>query len=315
MKFFYYFASFLLLISCQKNEKDIYNSINDITNPSLDDYRKIQKHLKKGKREYLTLITQSRNPNEKLFAYDKRARNFRLIGKKKDQIPSFTKQIYNTSENDKERCIICYASFNGSFPKGVKRIEKALKKIGYKGHFLSRIGGWPNLNEKGLELAHVLYAFKPCFFKEAKNLGYKKILWLDSSIIPLKNIDEIFEKIEKAGYFGYLSNHKVADYANEHILNYFGIDKKTIENIFTIEGGIIGLDLTTKVGNELLTAWEKSAKEGGFFSSRFDQNAFSIIAYLFNITDWDNPSKRPSNLKDIKEDSIFCVDTTFQDLY
>ena len=315
LKTFIFLYLIIFSMLAQASEIEIYNSIKDITNPTTEDYKEIEKYLKNGDRKNLELLTKSSNPNEKFFRYDLRARKFHFISSNPNEKELKKTYIYNTDENDKDRCIITYCSFNGSYPKGIARIDKALKKIGYKGHFIAMIGGWPNLKNKGLLLSHMPYAFKPCFFEEVKSLGYKNVLWLDSAIIPLKNIDSVFNKIDKSGYFGYISSHKVLDYSNDYILKTFNLDKKEAEKILTIEAGIIGLNLKSDTGQKILTKWKISAENGGFYSSRPDQNSFSIIAYQLQLNNWDSPITRPHTLSGINEKSIFCVDHTFQDFH
>ncbi len=223
--------------------------------------------------------------------------------------PIFKKLYFNTSKEDKQRCIICYSSFNRNYPIGVKRLKKALSLIGYKGHFIYRIGGWPNLDEESLKYAHVLFAFKPFFFKEVKNMGYKNVLWLDSSILPLKPLDCIFEKIEKNGYFGYESNFILSEYTNEFVLNLFKVSVDQADCIKTIEANILGLNLNSTVGNTILVRWQEAVKNGGFYSARHDQNAFSLIAYKLELKNFENPMiSRPYKIEDINENSIFFLD-------
>ena len=310
-----FFILAVFCICCYGDEFDVYKTILDIKNPTFADLEKVQNYLTNGDRKEIDSLQTSNNPMDKFWRIDLRMRNMKIIPQAPDQTITESKYIYNTDDSDRERCIICYSSFNYKYPEGIKRIDKFLKRIGYKGHFIAKIGGWPNIQGGDLVFAHIPYAFKLCFFEEVKNLGYKNVLWIDSSIIPLKSLEPVFEKIEKVGYFGYLSSHKVVDYSNEEALATFGLDMKKAEDILTIEGSVIGLNLKTEVGNLLLNEWRKSALNGGFYSARSDQNSFSIIAYLNNLKDWDNPSvHRPFQLQDITENAIFCLDHSFTDL-
>lgn len=294
--------------------KSLCNTIEDITNPTMEDYQKVQDYLANGERERLNLLTISNNPNEIYYRYDLRMRNFRILPTNPSQSISDTLYVYNTDENDLERCIICYISFNGRYEEGIKRIDKCLKQIGYKGHFIAKIGGWPNLKGGDLVLAEVPYAFKACFFEEAKNLGYKNVLWLDSSVIPLKNLDSIFERIEKTGYFGYIACHRVVDYSTDYVLGIFGLDKQSAANIITVEAQIIGFNMKSVIGQTILSEWRKAAFNGGFYSARCDQNALSIISYQLGLDGWEDAIYRPFRLQDITSASIFCVDHSFSDI-
>jgi len=303
--------TFFFYSSCRNSKKDPYSSIKDIKNPTFRDFLKIQKHLKKDKREYLKLfsISAKKGSNLQDENYLKKAKEFRFVGKKRQMKPIFEKLYFNTSKDDKKRCIICYASFNKNYPDGIERIKKALSLIGYKGHFIYRIGSWPNLEENSLRYCHVLFAFKPFFFREIKNMGYKNVLWLDSAILPLQSLDNVFEKIEKNGYFGYRANFILSEYTNDFVLNLFDVTPKIANSIETKEAGILGLNLESFIGNTILDKWQLSAQNGGFYSARHDQNALSLIAYKLDLKKFEDSNiSRPSEIENITKESIFLLD-------
>jgi len=299
------------LSSCKNSKKDPYASIRDIKNPTFRDYLKIQKHLKKDKREYLKFFSISSKKGAELLDknYLKKAKEFRFVGKKRQMKPIFEKLYFNSSKEDKERCIICYTSYNKNYSQGIERLKKALALIGYKGHFIYRIGGWPNLEQGSLKYSHVLFAFKPFFFREVKNMGYENVLWLDSAILPLQSLDTIFEKIEKNGYFGYRASFILSEYTNEFVLNLFDVTPKQANFIETKEAGILGLNLESFIGNTILDRWQRAAENGGFYSARHDQNALSLIAYKLDLKKFEDSNiSRPSEAEYITKDSVFFLD-------
>ena len=97
--------------------------------------------------------------------------------------------FYTSTIEDKELCIISYASLNFPYPFLLKNLEKNLREKNIS--FFLRLGGWPNMQQGCLNHSIIPYGFKACAFIEALNLGYKKIIWLDSrvelknSIVPL----------------------------------------------------------------------------------------------------------------------------------
>ncbi|NGX52597.1 MAG: hypothetical protein KR126chlam5_00900 [Candidatus Anoxychlamydiales bacterium] len=310
--FLIFVASLFFLTSCDNSKKkDPYSSIKDIKNPTFRDFLKIQKHLKKDKREYLKLFSISSKRGAELLDknYLKKAKEFRFVGKKRQMKPMYEELYYNTSKEDKKRCVICYTSFNKNYPDGIERLKKALTLIGYKGHFIYRIGSWPNLEENSLKYSHVLFAFKPFFFREVKNMGYENVLWVDSAVLPLQSLDTIFEKIEKNGYFGYKANFILSEYTNEFVLNLFDVTPKLANFIETKEAGILGLNLDSYIGNTILDRWQKAAENGGFYSARHDQNALSLIAYKLDLKKFEDSNvARPSEVEDITKDSVFFLD-------
>ncbi len=292
-----------------------YSKIKDITQPTTSDYKLIQKYLREGKRDYLNLFSQSSTPEKKLLSenYIKKAKKFRLIGKNKKELPVFQKEYFNTTKDNLNNVIICYSSYNGRFPEGIERIKKALNLINYKGHFIYRIGGWPNVEDGSLKYAHVLFAFKPLFFREVKKMGYKNVLWIDSSIIPMNKLDSIFADINKNGYFGTFSTSSVGQYINDFLLNKYNLSIEEANNIQTIGGGIIGLNLNHPIGNTILDKWQEAAENNGFYSARHDQNSLSIISHQLHLDKWKyNLVLLNEDINSLNNGSSFFLDRSLE---
>lgn len=221
---------------------EVYDHIKDICHPTLDDYWRIQQYLTYGERSII----------KRLDDYQPNARNFKLIGTEPDELPQSGMIAVNCSENDRENCLIVYSSFNKNYPRGLKRLVKLVSESDFKGHILYRLGGWPNTEEGSLTLAHVPYAFKVCFFKEAKRLGYKRAFWLDTSIVPIVSLNKIFDMIKEKGYFIMGNSHMIGPYMHPGATDAFGIKHEITYQIPSCSAGITGIDFTNKIGSEII---------------------------------------------------------------
>lgn len=260
------------------------------------DWIRLQEFIKRGERPELKLLESAIDPGGVLYDYRCRARRFRLIGRHFWQRPKAA-IIPLGKEND--LCVITYASFNQHYPEAVHLLQKQLEKIGFSGHFFYRIGGWPDLEGGSLTLAHVPYAFKPCLFREAAKLGYRKILWLDTSIRPMKSLDDLFRKMEETGYLFYPSGTNLAPYCSKAAADSFGVSAEELRKMSSVAAGIIGLNLDHPNGQKVLELWMDAAKsETGFLSPRPEQNALSIIAYQLGLLQWE-----PSDTLSFQEES------------
>lgn len=297
---FYLFLESVTLFSMET----IYLKISDLRNPSADDYRILQNYLLNGERLYLNWLNRYiQNPRDG-FRYDIRVRNFKLFKEDEDSI--FEKVYFSTTPNDRELCIISYASFNRWYPDRIKKLKDNLQKVEFQGHYLYRIGGWPNVEGGSLLLAHVPYAFKLCMFKEALSYGYKKILWLDSSFTPLQDLSFLSRMIEEKGYLIVSDPNKFSNYINEKVLEYFNLSFDESHNVEAIAAGIIGFDFTNDDARKIFDMWYKTAWElDGFLSSRPEQNALAAILYklklpvtcrLAEICAWERSSIRVNHL-------------------
>lgn len=280
-----FLAAFLAACSLFGAEREIYQTIPDHKHPRMCDWVRLQEFLKRGERPELKLLESAIDPGGVLYDYRCRARRFRLIGRHFWERPR-AKIVPIGNESDV--CVITYASFNQHYPEAVSLLQKQLETIGFNGHFFYRIGGWPDLEGGSLTLAHVPYAFKPCLFREAARLGYRKILWLDASIRPMQPLTDVFRKLEETGYFFYPSGTNLARYCSHVAADYFGASAEELRGMSSVSAGIIGLNVDHPDGKKVLNLWMEAAiNEMGFLSPRPEQNAISIIAYRLGLIEWE----------------------------
>lgn len=295
---------FLVSVAAYAGEYDlspeIFEKISNINNPSLSDLQYIQDHLCHDERSILKRM------GDKEFL----AREFKIIA---DTVPERGFSAVNCGAEDRNHCIILYASFNEKYPMGLRRLLKKIEESDFVGHVHYRIGGWPNTEAGDLVLVGVPFAFKPCFFKEMQKMGYKRVLWLDASILPAPKVslNEIFDRIRKKGYFIQGNSHSIYEYMNEKAANAFGLTLEETENIPSCSAAIVGIDFTNSTSAALIDAWYQAAKDpDAFYSARSDQNALSIILYqmgirkLVPITTLGTPGK-------INGGTLFIMDREF----
>lgn len=252
----------------------VYQELSNLYNPTLDDLHKVQDYLTYGERSIIRYLQD----------YEPNARNFKIIGTSPEEQPFFGDIAVNCDDNERENCLVVYASFNKNYPRGLMRLINFVKNSDFRGHILYRIGGWPNAAEGSLALAHVPYAFKVSFLKEAQAKGFKRALWLDTSILPVVSLNTIFEMIQEAGYFSMGNSHNIGPYMTSPAIDAFGITFEEADKIPSCSAGITGLDFTTTIGKTILDRWYRAAENKvAFFSPRSDQNALSIILHSMGL--------------------------------
>lgn len=214
-----------------------------------------------------------------------------------DNMPIYETVYINNNPDKKDKCVLCYASYpmpgslDRNYPKGIKLMIEALKASNFDGHFIYRIGGWPNVQKGRLKYADVPYAFKPFFLEEARDLGYKKVLMLDASSMPVRSLDPIFHFIEKHGcaffIYGKMNNQSIPDKA--YILRSLGITKKNIQ-YQQIGGQLIGFDFSNKKASQLFDRWVNAAeKKVPFLSPEPAQFSLALLIYEFNLQNANLP--------------------------
>lgn len=255
----------------------LWSLIPDITHPTLEDYRNIEHYLSQGKRPYLEQLTDL----DRLI----RIRHLRLVGQG-GQMPLFEVHSLNLQKNSARRCVLLYASYNGIYPQKAYRALEDLRRCGYSGHVLLRIGGFPNLDHGGLKICHVPYAFKVAFFKEAQRLGYKEVLWLDTAMHPLTDLEEIFSIIEQKGHFftevGFLSDNR-----NTH-LPAAAASLQVTTDLYSIiphlSSSVMGFNMEHPKSVRLIDDWLEAAERVyPFITCWPEELSVSIIAWRMNL--------------------------------
>jgi len=173
----------------------------------------------------------------------------------------------------------------GRYVKGQQRLAQSLANVGYDGSFMSwqkesTIGAPPHNQNP--------YAFKIHGFRRAEQLGHRFVLWLDASVWAIRDVQPVFDHIEKYGYIMQYSGHNCGTWAIQNCLDYFDITKEEATKMLMYgNAGFLGLDLWDTYATTFLRSWEKAMKAGAFKGSwsdhRHDMVCGSIIANQLNM--------------------------------
>jgi len=232
----------------------LWYSIEDITNPTMEEYEKIETYLREGRRAYLDPLAHHNRITL--------IKNLKLIGVN-GEMPIFEKHSFKINKDSKTRCIVLFGSYNGIYPQKTRNLLKELEKCGYSGHVLLRIGGFPDLENGGLKICHVPYAFKVAALREAQRLGYEEILWLDTALHPLTNLETIFSVIKERGFF-FTSVGFLSDNMSTHLLSaaeFLGVTSAQYQQIPHISSSMIGLNMKCPEAIQLLRNWHAKTEE------------------------------------------------------
>lgn len=130
--------------------------------------------------------------------------------------------------------------------------------------------------------AESMYGFKPMAFLKAFAMGYTSVLWLDASILVIKDLEPIFHIIEKDGYFFQDSGWMNKQWCNARAKDYFGTDAGEM-----LSSGVLGINLRSEIGLKFFAEWYVAMRSGIFNGShddhRHDQLCASIIAHKLGM--------------------------------
>jgi hypothetical protein len=137
------------------------------------------------------------------------------------------------------------------------------------------------------------YAFKIYAIEEAQRHGYNQILWLDASVYAVKNIQPIFDWLDKHDIFMEEAGHWAGTWSPQYVLDYFNITKIEAMKMPMFSAGFVGLDFRKEISREFFARWKNAMLAGMFKGSwsdhRHDMTVGSIIANQMGLVDRYSP--------------------------
>lgn len=163
------------------------------------------------------------------------------------------------------KCCVISCGVGAWYSAGVERLHRSLVYHGYAGAMLLFKDTYPSDCPPHRENP---YAFKIYAFREAIKLGYRQILWVDSSFWNVQNCHHIFDDIIDNGVVGFSSGYNLAQTAPDNLLKRMGWDRDYAEALPEIATGFVGLNLDNPNGNAVFNLWAQLCDEGYFKNSR-----------------------------------------------
>src|SRR5258708_5049742 len=115
--FFLVFISRGICSYSDQEIEDLLMSLSNPFNPSLEDYRLIERYFQHGQRPYLERMTKRADLGFRI----QQLRNFKLAGPN-GEMPILELYASNVTENTKDRCILIYGSYNSYYPGRALRL-------------------------------------------------------------------------------------------------------------------------------------------------------------------------------------------------
>ena len=110
----------------------------------------------------------------------------------------------------------------------------------------------------------------------------KRVLWCDSSLWRVGDLQKIEDVIEKYGYFMEEAGHWVRDWCKPETKKYFELDAQELATFNMFSAGLLGIDFNSLDASLWFSEWKRSALDGHFRgpwdTHRHDMTCGSIIA-------------------------------------
>lgn len=113
-----------------------------------------------------------------------------------------------------------------------------------------------------------LYGFKPHAIQQAINKGYKRIIWLDPSVLPTCSMKVLFDNLDSYYVLVRRGEHPILQMCNQKTKDYFEVTK---DNSYVLEhahkhlaGTVYGFNMNDSDSKEVFELWKRSEEEGIF---------------------------------------------------
>ncbi len=136
-----------------------------------------------------------------------------------------------------KHCIVNFS--NGYFKKGQDRLVQSLKENNYQGDIITF-----NEYEQVGSCSHqeVPYQFKVYSIEKARQMGYDIVLYLDASMVAIKDVMPVIFYIIEKGHLMELCGFSAGQYCSDICLNEFEISREDAFEISLYSAGFTGLN-------------------------------------------------------------------------
>jgi hypothetical protein len=225
--------------------------------------------------------------------------NLHVHGKNLEQLASYNK----TSKIKKDYCVVTFGK-GYNFERGVDRLKQRCNELSIPFFgFTEYPEGCPTHEVSP-------FAFKFFCIRNVLQKGYKKILWLDSSVIIKRDISDVFEHITNKKYF-FIYNHSLGPFCHDKALTTLGITREESFQLPCLQATNFGLNFNDKRSLTLLNTMlalavdgitfpgphnnneRKASKDPRVLGHRHEQTAMSVVAIKLGLNEWLHTGETP----------------------
>lgn len=150
------------------------------------------------------------------------------------------------------------------------------------------------------EFQKSLYGFKPHAIQRAIDKGYKKVIWLDPSVLPITNLQVLIDALDKHPIIVRSGEEPLSNMCNQKAKNWFGVTDAYIKDEKTVAGTVYCFNFNNPKAIEVFNLWKKAEEEGIFQNQDAfmkgdcwaDEAAFALCLYKIKCQRyWENDFK------------------------
>jgi hypothetical protein len=146
-----------------------------------------------------------------------------------------------------------------------------------------------------------LYGFKPHAIELARKQRYKKVIWLDPSVLPLVSLKCIYDMLDEYPVITRGGAHELSEMTNSRAKSWFGVSDIELSGVKHIAGTVYAFNFESTEANKVFDLW-MSAEQSGIFGTQDD----------FMRGHWADESCMALAMYKCKVPQVWCHEFNFQ---
>lgn len=155
-----------------------------------------------------------------------------------------------------------------------------------------RLFSWVNCMPDGARpFGESMYGFKPHAIRIARESGYKKIFWIDSTTVIQDKLDYYDQcTAEHGGVLAVQDDNKLSGFCSDRALRYTGYKREDLKSMHLVGGSLYYFDFNYPLCEKIFNDWAKSEQDNIFGSMveqcgeqlqghRSDETMMSLFLY------------------------------------
>lgn len=135
-----------------------------------------------------------------------------------------------------------------------------------------------------------LYGFKPHAIHRAIEEGYKKIIWLDPSVLPVESLTPLIKALDDHPVIVRTGDAPIARMTNQKAKDWFGVKDSELSDVKHVGGTVYCFNFNSPEAVKVFSLWMSAEKNGifgtqdDFMASHWaDESSMSLSLYKCNV--------------------------------
>lgn len=149
-----------------------------------------------------------------------------------------------------------------------------------------------------------LYGFKPHAIQRCIDAGYKKVIWLDPSVLPTCNMNTLIDSLDANPMIVRTGEHQIVKMCNEKAIDWFG--RYDIDSVKHVGGTVYAFNFNDIHALKVFYLWRQAEEEGifgdqdAFMAGHWaDESCMALAMHRYNVKQYFEPKFTYLNQKEL----------------